>query len=64
MKCSGIVCRTQRFGTLTSTDVRLARIAAFANDTDPVDFETVTGGRNFDIEIARGCCKIDAIRIF
>ena len=52
MKCPGIVCWAQRFGTLPSAD-----------DAGPVDFNAVSCARDFYIKIARCGREIDAILI-
>ena len=64
MKRPGIVCWTQRFGTLPSADVWLVGVAPFADDAGPVDFKAVSSRGNCHIEVT--CCgrKVDAILIF
>ena len=63
MKCPGIVCWAQRFGTLSSADVWFVGGASFADDAGPVDFKAVSCGRNFYIKIARCGREIDTILI-
>ena len=63
MKCPGIACWAQRFGTLPSADVWFVGVASFADDAGPVDFNAVSCARDFYIKIARCGREIDAILI-
>ena len=63
MKCSGIACWAQRFGTLPSADVWFVWVAFFTDDAGPVDFNAVSCARDFYIKIARCGREIDAILI-
>ena len=64
MKCPGIACWAQRFGTLPSADVWFFLWGvSFADDAGPVDFNAVSCARDFYIKIARCGPEIDAILI-
>ncbi len=63
MKCPGIACWAQRFGTLPSADVWFLGGVSFADDAGPVDFNAVSCARDFYIKIARCGREIDAILI-